>query len=184
VIVWTSTGEASFDDRPGPDVPSLKGAEIFAPKTNYDLCITLSPELFNPYLYYINGFICAVMHPDGRSHPPTKGWLAGMVNICLPEEELALNIIKDHLGAVAHAVTKALLTREWSSLAQVQARVAEDLSKEFSARPPILTGLSKGQVEDAMLVLIQQNCLDVSLPPTQILTSRAGVPRHVKFMYK
>ncbi len=83
----------------------------------------------------------------------------------LPKSRLCLNIIEEHFGSIVGCVAKALLGYRPASLDEVLARTNGQL--EGNKKPVIGSDstlrLSRRQVMDALLVLIQHSCVETTV---------------------
>ncbi len=91
----------------------------------------------------------------------------------LPKSKLCINIVEEHFGSIVGCVAKALLGHRPASLDEVIARTNGQLDGN---RKPVISNdstlrLSRRQVMDALLVLIQHSCVETTVkipggPPT------------------
>ncbi len=83
----------------------------------------------------------------------------------LPKSKLCLNIIEEHFGSIVGCVAKALIGNKPASLDEVLARANGQL--DGNSQAVISHGssatLPRRQVMDALLVLIQHNCVETTV---------------------
>ncbi len=90
---------------------------------------------------------------------------SGMSASQLSKCKLCLNIIEEHFGSIVGCVAKALLGHRPASLDEVLARTNGQLDGN---RKPVISNdsslrLSRRQVMDALLVLIQHSCVETTV---------------------